>query len=239
MMSADMLADLFVKVADTLVDEFDLVDFLHDLVGHVAELSDVPAVGLMLTDARGELRHLVGSTQDVEALEVTQLTVQEGPCLDCFRTGQRVTHGDLRSAAERWPRFAGYAVEVGFLAVSTFPMRLRDDVIGALNLFGRSTGPLADDVRNVVQALADVATIAILQERAVTRADVLASQLEFAFNSRVVVEQAKGAIARTLNISVDEAFERLRRHARDQRAPLTEVAREVLADREAIRRLPE
>jgi hypothetical protein len=164
--------------------------------------------------------------------------VQEGPCLDCFHTGQHVTHSDLRSAPKRWPRFADYAVEAGFLAVSSFPLRLRDDVIGALNIFGRSTGPLAGDVHTIVQALADVATIAILQERAVTRADVLASQLEFAFNSRVVVEQAKGAIARTLDISVDEAFELLRRHARDRRAPLTEVAREMLSDREAIRRLP-
>jgi GAF domain-containing protein len=237
MISTEGLADVFVKVADTLVDEFDLVEFLHDLAVHGAVISERPSVGIMVTDVQGTLHHLVASNHDVEALELLQLGSSEGPCLDCFRTGQAVAHPDLTDATDRWPTFAPRAIEVGFGSVHTFPMRLRSRVIGALNIFGTAPGSMDDETTRIVQALADVATIAILQERAIQRADLLAEQLQYALSSRTMIEQAKGAVARAFDVGIDEAFELLRHYARAHRTPLTDVAQEMLDDREAIARL--
>lgn len=237
MIDSSRIADVFVQVADTLVEEFDLVEFLHQLAAHGAAIAERPSVGIMLTDPQGVLHHLAASTHDVEVLEVLQLSREQGPCLDSIRTGRASSHHDLSLEAERWPVFVPEALALGFRSVQTFPMRLRERVIGALNIFGTETGGLDDEVARVVQALADVATIAILQERAVARSDLLATQLQHAFTSRTTIEQAKGALSRVLGIGVDEAFELLRREARSRRVRLTDLAHEILDDREAISRI--
>jgi GAF domain-containing protein len=228
MISTTHLSDLFVEVADTLVDDFDLVLFLQSLTRHVAIISEADAVGLMLADHLNELRFMAASNESGETLDLLQLQNQEGPCLDCFVTGEPVINVDLAHGQERWPSFAPVALAAGFTAVHSFPMRLRDSVIGTINAFTVEGGPLGGDEARVVQGLADIATIAILQERSISRAEALTEQLQSALNSRIVIEQAKGAVAQTFGVTVEQAFEMLRRHARSHHLRLTDLAHTVV-----------
>ena len=176
MISTQNLADVFVEIADTLVVDFDLIDFLHTLTDRAATVSGAEAVGLVLADHRGALRFMAASNEAGKALELFQLQAEEGPCRDCYLTKTPVVNADLAHAADRWPSFAPRAIEAGFESVHAFPMRLRDEVIGALNIFGTaSTRFDAADTR-IVQALADIATIAILQERTLRRSESLTEQ---------------------------------------------------------------
>jgi len=231
MISTERLSEVFVEVADTLVADFDLVNFLHDLTDHAAAISGADAVGIVLADHRGQLQFMAASNESGEALELFQLASDEGPCLDCFRQRSAVVNANLDSAAQLWPRFAPRATAAGFRAVHAFPMRLREEVIGALNLFGASPLHFADNDVRLVQALADVATIAILQQRGLARAELLTEQLQGALNSRILLEQAKGALAQREGISPDQAFARMRAQARDERRPLADVASDILAVR--------
>ncbi|WP_220454396.1 GAF and ANTAR domain-containing protein [Nocardioides immobilis] len=237
MISTNRMADLLIDVADTLVSDFDIIDFLHNLAVHASELTGSPAVGLLLSDLSGGLDQVAASSEDAQTLELLQLQHSEGPCVECYRTGRAVIEEDLAGAQERWPNFAPRAVAAGISKVHAFPMRLRDDVIGALNVFGRPGDVMGPDDVRLVQSLADFATIAILQERALSRAESLSEQLQFALNSRIVIEQAKGAVARSLGIGVDEAFDILRSHARRTQQRLTELARAVVIDRDVMETL--
>lgn len=228
MIALDRIPDLFVEVADTLVDDFDLIDFLHGLTVHAAEVSGAEAVGLLLADSHGRLRFMASSNETGRALELFQLQNEEGPCLDCFTSRAPVVNADLAHAGDRWPGFAPAALDAGFQSVHAFPMRLRHEVIGALNLFGRADSRFGDDDVRVVQALADIATIGLLQERNIAAAETLTEQLQGALNSRIVIEQAKGALAQLENTTPGDAFELLRHEARSSRRRLVEVAAEVL-----------
>ncbi|HEY6647247.1 MAG TPA: GAF and ANTAR domain-containing protein [Mycobacterium sp.] len=228
--SAQRLATIFVEVADTLVDEFDLIDFLHLLTDRAASLVDAAAVGIVLADPRGRLEFMAGSNENVKLLELFQLQNHEGPCLEAFRTGHPVINVDLGAAGGRWPRFAPRATALGFQAVHAFPLRLRQQVIGAMNVFGATKGgDFHDTDVAVMQALADVASIGLIQERAIRRGEVLSEQLQGALNSRVVIEQAKGAVAQARGVSVDEAFVSIRSYARSNNRRLTDVAHTIVA----------
>ncbi len=237
MIASERLAHVFVEVADSLVADFDLIDFLHNVASHAAELSGGTAVGLVLADEDGRLHHVGSSHQSATLLELVQIQDEEGPCRDCYLTGAAVVEVDLALAVDRWPSFAPQAVAAGVRSVHAFPMRLRDRVIGALNVFGRDPDHLDVEVVKVVQALADVATIALIQEQAISRADLLNEQLQAALTQRVAVEQAKGAVAASLGVGVAEAFDLMRRHARSARVPLTDYALELLAHPERIEEL--
>ena len=228
--SRERLAEVLVEMADTLVDDFDLIEFLHTVTVRTAELIDVAAVGLLLADHHGQLQVMSASNEQTKLLELFQVQNHEGPCLDAYRTRAPVINADLTQAGVRWPLFAPRATQIGFRSVHAIPLRLRSTVIGALNLFGADTGGLGPDDVRVVQALADVATIGLLQERAIHRGQVLAEQLQGALNTRVVIEQAKGALARIHGISVDEAFERMRSYTRSHNRKLSEVANAVVTD---------
>jgi GAF domain-containing protein len=233
--SAERLAKIFVEVADTLVDEFDLLDFLDMLVTRAQTLVDASAVGLLLADQRGELRFMAASEESARLLELFQIQNDEGPCLDAVRTGQPVINADLRDAGDRWPQFVARAAEAGIRSVHAFPLRLRGEVIGALNVFGKDSGLAFDDADvQIVQALADVAAIALLQERAIHRGEILTQQLQSALNSRIVIEQAKGVLSQALGVGVDEAFVMLRGYARRGNRRLGEVAQLVVNDLSAI-----
>lgn len=238
MIEIERLADVFVEVSDTLVVGFDLIEFLHTLSQHAADVSGA-AVGLVLADERDRLHLMGASDDDARLLENLQLEQEEGPCLDCFRTGVAVVNSDLVDAAERWPQFAPAAVAAGVRSVHAFPMRLRERVIGALNVFGRDAQSLAPAEIGVIQALADVATISIIQEQAISRAEVLNEQLQVALNSRIVIEQAKGAVSRALGVSVDEAFSIIRARARQEQTPLTQFAADLVNAPDTIDRLDE
>jgi GAF domain-containing protein len=228
--SRERLAEVFVEVADTLVDDFDLIEFLGTVTVRAAELTDVAAVGLLLADTHGQLQFMAASNEQTRLLELFQLQHHQGPCLEAFTTGIPVVNADLRQASPRWPVFAPHAARLGFRSVHAIPLRLRSRVIGALNLFGTDTEGLHPDDVAVVQALADVATIGLLQEQAIHHAEILTEQLQGALNSRVVIEQAKGALARTHDIGVDAAFTLLRTYARNHNRKLTDVAHALLAD---------
>jgi transcriptional regulator with GAF, ATPase, and Fis domain len=228
--STERLADVFVELADTLVDDFDVIEFLMMVAHRTSELIGDADVGILLADQRGHLQFMAGSNEDVKRLELFQLQVHEGPCMDAVRDGQPVVNADLQMAEDRWPRFAPRAVAAGYQSVHAFPLRLRDEVIGAIGVFGTDNARWEDADVHIAQTLAHVATIGLLQERAVRRGAVLTEQLQAALNSRIVIEQAKGAIAQFHSVTVDEAFVLLRSHARRTGAHLGVVAHAVLTD---------
>jgi GAF domain-containing protein len=234
MIAAHRLARVFVEVADTLVDEFDLIEFLHMLATHTSELFDARAAGLLLADHRGRLQVMAASDERSEMLELFQVQAREGPCQDCFTQGTAIINADLNQASDRWPTFAPRAVAAGYRSVHAFPLRLRNETLGALNLFGTDTGRMdATDIQ-IVQALADVATIGMLQQRAIQRGDDLTDQLQGALNTRIVIEQAKGMLAQTHGITPDQAFEMLRTYGRRNNLKLTDVANRVISDPRSV-----
>ena len=232
-MSADQgtreraLAEAFVTLADTLVADYDVIDVLHQLTVECVELLRVDAAGLLLSDQRGNLQMAAASTERARVVELFQLQNDEGPCLDCFRTSRPIAAPDLRGMTE-WPRFIGHTLDTGYRSVHAVPMRLRTETIGALNLFGIQPGALSPEDLRIGQALADVATIGILQERAIRRRDILAEQLQAALNSRVIIEQAKGILAERGRLDPSQAFALLRSQARINNVRLSDLARDVI-----------
>ncbi|GIM89680.1 GAF and ANTAR domain-containing protein [Paractinoplanes toevensis] len=227
--SAARLASVFVEVADTLVDEFDVIEFLQMLTSRVAEFFDTAAVGLMLADHRNRLNFMAASDENARLMELIQLQYDDGPCLDAFRTGHPVTNVNLAVAESRWTKFAPRASEAGFHSVHAFPLRLRKEVIGAMGVFAGAV-ELDESDSHIVQSLADVAVIGLLQERAIRRGEVLTEQLQKALNSRVIIEQAKGIIAQTRGMTPDEAFVVIRDYARSHNRRLGDVANRIVTD---------
>jgi len=223
-----LLARTFVELADSLVDDFDVVDILTVLADRCVDVLDVAAAGIMLADPAGGLMVVAASDQAMRLLELFEVQAQEGPCLDCFRTGHPIDESDLGVAEQRWPRFAPEAIRAGFRSVNALPMRLRGTVIGALNLFQIDTGAMRGADAQTAQALADVATIAVLQHRAALEAQVVNQQLQQALTSRIVIEQAKGIISERLDLDMEAAFSALRSFTRRQNLRLADVARGVV-----------
>jgi transcriptional regulator with GAF, ATPase, and Fis domain len=225
------LLQAFVQMADTLVDDYDMVEVLHELVTHCVDLLHAPAASLLLTDQQGSLTVMASSTEQTRLLESFQLQADEGPSLDCIRTGEPVVVADLNDTVGRWPRFARRALDEGLFSVHAVPLRLRGTTIGALDLFGRVPGVMAEQDLLVARALADTATIGILQERAIRRGEVLTEQLQTALNTRITIEQAKGVLAYAGGLDMDQAFHALRSYARGHNSLLSDVAgRLVLGD---------
>lgn len=222
------IADTFVTLADTLVDDYDVIDLLDGLVERCVLLFGATAAGILLIDQRGNLSVTASSSEETRLLEVFQIQGDQGPCLDCIRTARPVTSTDLAAETDRWPAFVPAALSTGFRAVDAVPLRLRDVTIGGLNLFHGDTRSLPPADRRLAQALADVATIGILQQRSIHRSSLLAEQLQAALNSRIVIEQAKGIIAERHKVSFERAFAALRRYARDTNTKLSETARSVV-----------
>jgi transcriptional regulator with GAF, ATPase, and Fis domain len=233
-MDGQLLSRTFVELTDTMVAGFDVIDFLHMLTGRSVELLDVSAAGLLLADPRGDLRVVAASSEAARLLELFQLQSDQGPCLDCFRSGQPVTVTDLGTQADRWPRFAAAARDAGFTAVQALPMRLREQVIGALNLFRAAPGPFDPIGIGVGQALADVATISLLQERGMRRSETLNEQLQGVLDSQVIIEQAKGKLAGRLGVDMDQAFNLLRGFARSRNLHLSDLARAFVDGTETL-----
>jgi GAF domain-containing protein len=223
-----VLARTFVELADTLVTDFDVVDVLTKLADRCVEVLDVASAGIVLVDPDGDLRVMASSSAAMRALELFEVQTREGPCLDCFRGGEPVLQEDLATATDRWPRFAAEAQRAGFRSVQALPMRLRGTVLGALNLFHLDAHEMSEEDVAVAQALADIATIAILQHTAVIESNAVNEQLQRALNSRIIIEQAKGIVAERRGLNMDEAFSALRDDARSHNRRLVEVAREVI-----------
>ncbi len=220
----EWLARTFVELADTLVADFDLIDFLSMLADRCVELLDGAEVGLLLADPRGSLQVMASSTERIGRIESCEVQYEEGPCYECYRSGLPVLNARLEGAERRWPRFAPVAKESGYQMVHALPLRLRDDVIGTMNVFDTSLHEMTPEEVGLTRAFADAATIGILQERTIRRKSDLSTQLQAALDSRVVVEQAKGIVAERLKVDIDAAFRLLRDHARRNREQLSAVA---------------
>jgi len=223
-----LLAQTFVDLVDTLIDDFDVVDLLTLVTDRCVEVLDVSAAGLMLVAPEGDLRVVAFSSEAVRIVELFEIQAEEGPCLDSFRTGLPIVNQRLASVDGRWPNFAPVALEAGFRSVHALPMRLRGDIIGALNLFRADEGDLEELDVIAAQALADVATIGILHHRAAREAQLVNEQLTHALNSRIAIEQAKGILAERTGLDMEHAFARLRKHARDHNLRLVDVAHGIV-----------
>ncbi|HUP84405.1 MAG TPA: GAF and ANTAR domain-containing protein [Acidimicrobiales bacterium] len=219
----------FAAIADSLVDDFDLVEILELVTETCINGLGASAAGLMLANAAGGLQVMTSSSEAIRLLELQEIAAQEGPCPECFAQGQPVLNQRLVDAVERWPGFAPSALAAGYGCVEALPMRTRGSTIGALNLFHRSETGASPEALIAAQALADVATIAIRQHRVATDARSLTGDLREALDSRVVIEQAKGVLIGRSAVDVDTAFEAMRSYARRRRLKLRAVAEGVLA----------
>ena len=224
-----VLARTFVALADTLVADFDLVEVLTLLADRCVDLLDAGATGVLLIGPHGQLVVVATSDDSVRTVELFEVQAQAGPSADCVASGHPVGCADLAEAGELWPGFTAEALAAGYRSVHSLPMRLRDRVIGALTLFHPEPGEMRPADTEIAQALAAVATIAILQHREATEAQMLNDQLNQALTSRVVIEQAKGMVAERRGLGVDQAFALLRGHARGHNLRLADVARDVIA----------
>lgn len=222
------LVQAFVTLADTLVDDYDVVEFAQELVEDCVSLLAADSAGLLLDDLRGGLQVLASTSEQARMLELLQIQSDAGPCLEAYRAGHQVLVDDLRAEIHWWPTFATRATGEGFGAVFAIPLRLRNERIGALNLFRKQPGPMDASDLLVAQALADVATIGILHQRVLTRGALVNSQLQTALNSRIVIEQAKGVLAERGAIDMEDAFRQLRSMARSSNRHLSDTARMVI-----------
>ncbi|MDI3314076.1 MAG: GAF and ANTAR domain-containing protein [Mycobacterium sp.] len=228
------VATTFVELVDTLVADFDLIDFLHLVTVRSQRALGVEAVALLLADNHGGLNLIAASNERARMLELLQAQTAEGPCLDCYRSGHPVSCPDLSIDSGRWPRFGPFALDAGCAGAYAFPMRLRDKVIGAMNLFTATPGGLNDELLAVAQALSDVAAIGLLHERAMRQRELLTEQLQTALHNRLAVEQAKGILAQRAGVTVSEAFDLLRTHAHTRNQKLTDLADAIVRRDPAI-----
>jgi GAF domain-containing protein len=225
------LVKVLASFADTLVSEFDVSELFYRLVDSCTQLADADEAGLLLMDKEGKLGIAAATSESARLVELLQLQASEGPCLDAFRSGEPVQTGPLTSeqAEARWPKFAPMAASAGFDSVVAVPMRLRDTVLGSLNLFRLGPGEATDRDVTSVQILADLATIAIVQDRVVEDARTVIDQLQTALDTRVSIEQAKGIIAARSDLDVTTAFERIRSYARSSNSRLSEVSARIIS----------
>jgi GAF domain-containing protein len=223
-----LLLQAFAGLADTLVDDYDVVELLQTLVETCSTLLGVTASGVLLADENGELDVVAATSEASRLVEVMQLSASAGPCIESFRTGRPVSVADIRNAPREWSQFRDKALDLGFRAVHAVPMRLREQIIGTLNLLGEDVGELPDDDLIAARAFADVATIGILHARTIAQSTVVRRQLQTALDSRVLIEQAKGVVAYSHRISVEEAFTVIRQYARSHQMLLSAVAEAVV-----------
>jgi len=228
MVSQERLVSAFLELADTLVADFDVIDFMDTLAHTSVELLGADAAGLMLADQRGGLHLIAASSEESRLVELFELQYDQGPCVDCYRQGRPVVNVSIEEGRRRWPHLGEAVASNGFSSVHALPMRLRDEVIGAMNLFLVSPGRLSEQDIALGQGLADMATIGLLQERSLRERDSLAEQLQGALNSRIMIEQAKGILAERQGLSMTAAFDAIRSYARRNRQPLSEVAAAII-----------
>jgi transcriptional regulator with GAF, ATPase, and Fis domain len=222
-----LLVRTLVQLADNLVDDFDVIDVLTTLSDRCVDILDVSAAGVMLVDQGGELQVVASSSEAMRILELFELQASQGPCVDCYRTGELVVNEDLSASEERWPSFTPRAIDAGFQSVHALPMRLRGRTVGALNLFRAETGILHEADVVSAQALADVATIAIVQNHSGLGPQLINAQLSQALYSRIIIEQAKGVISETAGLDMDHAFRQLRHYARTHEIGLADLSLDI------------
>ena len=222
------LLQTFVTLADTLVDDYDVVDLLQLLVDTCHDVLEMTAAGILLADPQGELEVVASTSESSRLVEMMQLSAEAGPCIESFRTGRSVSVPHIRDVDDEWRAFRASALEQGYQSMDALPLRLRNSTIGTLNLLRAAPGPAPEDAILAAQAFADVATIGILHERSLRQSEILSEQLQAALNSRIVIEQAKGVISHTRGVSIDEAFTLIRQYSRSHRIGVSSVAAQLV-----------
>lgn len=234
MATPELVADALVDVASQLANGYDTAEFLHSVAEHAVTLTGAKAAAILLADAAGELQYMAATTARAEILQDLAVHHEDGPCQESFRTGEPVLATDLREVRDRWPVFAPRAVSLGYEAVHVLPLRFREHNIGTLKLFLARQAPLDSTQVRIVQALADIFAITVLQGRSLDQPQTVNAQLQGALASRILIEQAKGALAQRLGVCADEAFHILRDHSRRHRQPLTELCNDVINGSDAL-----
>lgn len=227
------LASAFVELAAALISGTQLDEFLHLLSCDIVALLDVDAVGVMVADENDRLRAIAASDENAHLLEIFALQHEEGVCLDVYRSG-RPEQTSTATTADRWPHFSRLCLAHGYAWVGGIPLRHDAEILGAVNLFRRKEEAVEEDELRLGQALADVATAALLQRRETTQARRQAAQLQVALDSRVLIEQAKGVLSERLGLSPEDAFRQLRHEARDRNRRLHDLAREVVGGADVV-----
>jgi GAF domain-containing protein len=223
-------ADVVGSVAEALLsDELDLIDVLDQLLMACLSILGVDAAAVLIDDQNGHLIPVASSSEEARLLELFQVHMNQGPCLDAIRGGTTVFSHDLQDERERWPAFCDAALEIGYHSVVAVPMRLNGTTIGGLNIFSNQAGQQSDERRRLGTALGHLAALAISHQQSARRSAALAEQLQHALSSRVVIEQAKGVLAERLDLTMEAAFDRIRRYARDHNQKLGEVCAGVIS----------
>lgn len=222
------VSELYVRLSDTLVSGYDVSEFLQMLVEGCKDVLEVDVVGVLLEKRDGELSVSAASDEEMRTLEALELQTRGGPCFDAYTQQQQVVVEDLEACRDRWPQFVEKALDLGFRCGHAFPLRRREDTLGALDMYKEAPAPFTEDDVHLAQSLADIATIAIVNQRTVRDAEILAEQLQTALHSRVLIEQAKGVLAGREGISPEEAFDRIRRHCRNSHETMRDVSRQVV-----------
>jgi GAF domain-containing protein len=228
MPSEPLVCSTLIELADSLLEDFDAVDLLTLLATRCVDLLDVSTAGVMLVAPEGDLRCVASSSECIRSMELFELQTREGPCLDSFRLKERVIVETPENLKLRWPRFGNEAVRSGFKSAYAFPMRLREQHIGSLNIFRSKDGSMPSEDLLAAQAFADMASITILQQRFACEARLLNSQLTTALSSRAILEQAKGVLVGRRGLKLEEAFSWMRSHARNNNVKLAVVAQQIV-----------
>ncbi|WP_320780186.1 ANTAR domain-containing protein [Streptomyces sp. CRN 30] len=222
------IARTFVELADTLVEDFDVIDFLQQMTVRCRELLDITDAAVFLAHPPPHLHSPAPCDPSPALQEVLNTACRQGPALDAHRARRPVTWSDPAEADARWPEFTARLRQAGYVRATAVPMRLREDNLGSLLLLRAGDRPLNADDLALAQALADAATIGLLQARTIHEQHAVNEQLHAALQNRIVIEQAKGLLAARSNISLNHAFDALRRHARHHQILLSKVARDVI-----------
>ncbi|MFD0268553.1 GAF and ANTAR domain-containing protein [Streptomyces sp. NPDC127106] len=208
------ITEAFVSLTDTLADDVDPLTLLRRLVEHCVRLTGMDAAGVMLVNARGRLQSVVVTEERVEITEIFQTQVSEGPCIDAYTTGRPVHADDLAADADRWPVFTPLARAAGFSAAHSFPLQLRSQTIGALNLLARNPAPVPPEDARLLQALAGTATTSVLTwSREPLRPYDIVTRTQAALSAKAVLDTAAGMLAASAHITPAEGAQRLRTYA--------------------------
>jgi transcriptional regulator with GAF, ATPase, and Fis domain len=228
-MTASSVTQAFVDATAAMVEDRDVADTLAKLLHDCATSTAANAIGLLVTDERGDLDVLSATSHQATELEIYQLQHDAGPCIDAVRSGTSVavaTDGDIKA---RWGVVGEAIVEAGFHAVQSVPLRWHGRIIGALNAFHRDPGTVDEDTQVLLQAFADVATVVIVQTAELSSSE-LTERVRLALAGRTVIEQAKGVLAQTNNIDMAAAYELLARRAAENGSSLSQAAARIIQD---------
>jgi GAF domain-containing protein len=216
------------QFASRMADRSEVTDVLYELCDHAVTVLDAAGAGVSVVNSSGELRFVTATNQAVVEIERVQAKHQQGPCVEAFHSGHTWV---VTNAAEldQWPAYRDAATQLGFISVAGVCLALNGRSVGALNVYAAEERSWSEETLEAAQVLADIATSYVLRAGELAQAQQLNGQLQNALDSRVIIEQAKGMLASNHRVSVDEAFERLRNHSRQNNVPLRVVAQAVVS----------